>query len=177
MNARPKQSVAQELRDDLLRFVEQKFYAGEAVEFQKDTNRLLGWVILWPAGWFIGKGVTVPGPRYKQILCDILLDAVRFGNTSKVSYRPAWLKSVVQRHFACNGEKYYEEAKKTRTLAEHVLLTCGASRRGPDAVSDPVRELAAAVSLLNRSNAATRARLKSPETARQKTASNLEFNL
>jgi hypothetical protein len=146
---RPKQSLSQELLDDLLRFVRQKFYAesgDDAKCFAQDRARLLKWAILWPASWLNNRGLTLPGDRYKQILTTILLEAVRHGNTTKVNYRPAWLKAVIQRHFAIHGEEYLAEAKSARTMAEHILLTTGKLKVTPG--PDPVRELAAAASLL-----------------------------
>lgn len=150
---RPKQSVALELRDDLLRFIWQKFYAADpggdsvaARSFAQDRERLLAWVILWPAGWFIRRGVTVPGERYKQIFTSILLEAVRHGNTSKVKYRPAWLRYVIQSHFRIHGEDYYNEAKSARAQAEHALHVLGQIKTVP--TPDPIRDLAAANILL-----------------------------
>lgn len=158
---RPKQSVSQELLDDLLRFVRQKFYAdsGEDAKcFAQDRTRLLRWALLWPASWLDTRGVTLPGERYKQIVTHILMEAIRHGNTTKVKYRPAWLQAVIQRHFAMHGEEYLAEAKSARTMAEHVLLVTGKLKvaSGPD----PVRELAAAASLLVRANKAKKAQFK-----------------
>lgn len=158
---RPKQSLSQELLDDLLRFVRQKFYADskeDAICFAQDRTRLLRWALLWPASWLNSRGVTLPGERYKQIVTTILMDAVRHGNTTKVHYRPAWLKAVIQRHFAHKGEEYLAEAKSARVMAEHILLTTGKLKIAP--APDPVRELAAAASLLVRANKAKQASFK-----------------
>jgi hypothetical protein len=119
---RPGQITSQELRDDLLQFVRLKFYENDPIQFVKDQKHLLSWVILYPAGWLIGKGVTLPGERYKKILTDILLEAVRHGNTGRIRYTPAWLRQVIQSHFRAHGEEYYNEAKSARNLAEAVLL-------------------------------------------------------
>lgn len=136
---RIKQITSQELLDDLLRFVGQKFYPDDPRAFAQDKSRLLSWVILWPASWFNKRGVSVPGNRYKQIFTEILLQAVRLGNTSRIQYRPAWLKMVVQSHFAMHGEEYYGEAKSARALAENALLMVGkAAGRAPDPVEDLV---------------------------------------
>ncbi|HEV2329201.1 MAG TPA: hypothetical protein VGY56_10475 [Verrucomicrobiae bacterium] len=162
--------MAHDLRDSLLNLIRSKFYAesgDDAICFAQDEKRLLAWVILWPAGWLNGRGVTLSAERYKKIFTDIILDAVRFGNTSKVRYRPAWLKHVMQTHFAIHGEEYYTEAKNARAQAEHALLMLGKLQVRPEA--DPVRELAAAGALLARSKPAKRPRVK--ETA------NLEFKL
>lgn len=146
---RPKQITSQELRDDLLQFIRQKFYEADYVSFYKDTRLLLKWVVLWPASWFNKRGVTIPAARYKEILTGILMTAVRLGNTGAIRYRPAWLMKVVQSHFAIHGDEYYEAAKSIRNLAEHALLVAGkAAQRAPD----PVGELAAANRLLKPAN-------------------------
>src|SRR5215469_1781942 len=121
-DCRLKQTVAQDLRDDLLRLLWTKFHrddpGGDSVvarSFAQDRDRLLKWVILWPAAWLNNRGVTLPADRYKQIFSSIILEAVRHGNTSRIKYRPAWLKTVLQSHFRIHGEEYYNEAKSART--------------------------------------------------------------
>ena len=166
MNGRPKQTTSQELRDDLLQFIRVHFYEDDAVGFTKDHSRLLSWVVLWPASWFRSKGVTVPSDRYKEIVVNVLMQAVQLGNTGNIRYRPAWLMKVIQGHFAIHGDEYYDEAKSIRTLAEHALLIAGkAAVRAPD----PVGELAAASRLLKPAN---RRRLNA-----QKPGINMELKL
>ena len=106
-----RQSTPQELRDDLLAFLERKFYPTHHIAFLKDRTRLLDWVVLWPAKWFDDRGVTVPADRYKAIFMGVFLDGLRFGNTGNITYLPAWLAKVIQSHFAMHGEEYYEQAK------------------------------------------------------------------
>jgi hypothetical protein len=168
MNDRPKQPTPKELTDELLAFLERKFYPDEPVEFIKDRTRLLKWAVLWPASWLNAKGVTLPAARYKEIFLNIFMDALRFGATDKVRYRPAWLKMVIQSHFKHHGEKIYLEAKSARSLAEHVLLVAGRPASAPEA--DPVRELALANSLL-------RPTRKQGKLKGVKTTVNLELNL
>lgn len=168
---RPKQTVAHELRDDLLRQIWQKFYAPEgdpgSARFAQDRERLLKWVVLWPAGWLNSRGVTLPADRYKQIFSNIILEAVRHGNTSRIKYRPAWLKMVLQSHFRIHGEEYYTEAKSARAQAEHALLMLGQVKTAPE--PDPVRALAEAGALLARTKPAKRTGIKP--------SGNLEFIL
>lgn len=171
---RPKQTVAKDLMDDLLRFLWLKFYAADpggdsvaARAFAQDRTRLLSWVILWPARFMSGKGFTIPGERYKQIFTAIILEAIRYGNTSKVSYRPAWLQHVVQSHFRHHWEEYYAEAKSARAQAEHALHVLGQFPR--HAVPNPVDDLAVAAALL--------ARQKPAKKPRQKPAINDQLSL
>jgi hypothetical protein len=171
---RPKQSVAIQLRDDLLRLLWQKFYADDPAGpkeaarcFGQDRAKLLGWVILWPARFMSGKGFTVTGERYKSIFSNIIIEAVRHGNTSRLGYRPAWLKMVMQSHFKKHWEQYYDEAKGVRAQAEHALHVLGQLPRV--APPNPVEELAAAGALLARTKPAKKPRIKE--------AANLEFNL
>lgn len=156
---RPKQITSQELRDDLLRFVEQKFYPGEAVEFAKDHSRLLQWVILWPASWLNQRGVTLPADRYREIFTKVFMQAVQLGATDKIRYRPAYMKMVIQSHFKIHGEEYYAEAKSARSLAEHALLSVG---KVNVAAPDPVREMAKANGLLAASKTRRKASVKAP---------------
>jgi len=140
-----KQQTSEELRDDLLGFLQRKFYAGEAVAFAKDRRLLLKWVVLFPAGWLNERGVTLPPERYREVFMKVMLEALTCGNTGAIHYRPAWLAKVIQSHFAVHGEEIYEEAKSARALAEHAVFMLGKLRKEEP---DPVRELARAASLL-----------------------------
>lgn len=168
---RPKQTLSQDLLDDLLNFVRQKFYEGDFKSFAQDKRLLLKWAILYPAKWFNQRGVTMPGERYKKIFCDILLNALRMGNTGNITYRPAWLGKTVQSHFEHHGEEYYAEAKAARTLAEHALIVCGRSVAAGK--PDPVSDLARAAGLLEK---ATRGKKRVKKTG-SKQAVNLSLNL
>lgn len=141
---RPKQQTSQELRDELLGFLQRKFYQGDGVAFAKDRRRLLDWVVLWPACWLNERAVTVTADRYRSIFMAVLMEAVIHGS-EKVRYRPAWLRQVIQSHFAVHGDEYYEEAKSVRNLVENAVLMAG---RSVVAAPDPVRELATAKALL-----------------------------
>ncbi len=147
LNSRIPQPVSTELVDDLMHFIQTKFYPGKAVDFAKDTPNLHRWVVFWPAGWFTRRGVTVLGTEYKRILTSILLDALRFQKAEKITYLPAYLKMVVQSHFKHHGDELYQSAKNIRTLAENVLLV---AHKSPVAAPDPVREMAQAARLLKR---------------------------
>ena len=140
-----KQPTSQELLDALCEFIRRKFYPEHAVSFCKDRPRLLKWVVLYPAGWFNSRGVTVTPERYKAILEDILINALRFSEPSKVTYLPAYLRQVVQSHFRIHGEDYYAAAKAVRNLVEHAVIVAGHARVQ---ALDPVRELATAARLL-----------------------------
>ena len=141
---RPKQPTPKELTDGLLNLIRSKWYQGDAVSFAKDRSRLLSWVVLWPAGWLSSRGVTISTDRYREVLAKVILDAVVFG-TEKVRYRPAWLKQVVQSHFRLHGDEIYAAAKSVRTLVENTILLAG---RPSQATPDPIREMAAARSIL-----------------------------
>ena len=134
-----------ELRDDLLDFLERKFYSGHRIEFVKDRPRLLAWVVLWPAEWLDKRGVTIPLDRYREIFMKVFMDALRFGDTGNITYLPAWLAKIIQSHFACHGDEIYAEAKSLRTIVEHVLLVTGGAVNQP---ADPLRSLAQAARLI-----------------------------
>ena len=152
MKFRPKsapqtrpQPTSEALRNDLLDFLQRKFYQGHPVAFAKDRKRLLDWVVLWPAKWLNERGITLPGDRYREIFMAVFMDGLRFGNTGNITYLPAWLAKVIQSHFDHHGEEIYDRAKSIRSLADHVMHSLG--RLTPHA-PDPVRHLAAAARLL-----------------------------
>lgn len=149
---RPKRPVlppptSQELRDQLLDFIRRKFYnqAGDEKAFAQDRSRLLAWVVLWPAWYLKGRYGTTIGPDvYREIFFKVMFEADAH-RSDRLSYRPAWLRHVIQTHWKIHGEEYYQQAKNVRILAEHTLLMVGkAAQPGPD----PVSELAAACALL-----------------------------
>lgn len=146
---RPRQVTSSELRDSLLDFLRAKFYPEQAhwVTFQKDTPRLLAWVVLWPAKWLDERGVTLPVERYRELVVNALLEGLRHGDTGGIKYLPAWLGRVVQSHFAHNEEAIYAEAKAVRAKVEGAwgLIEAAARVSRPP---DPVREMAAAAALL-----------------------------
>jgi hypothetical protein len=143
---RIKQPTPIELRDDCLNFLRRKFYnqPGDDKCFAQDRSRLLAWVVLWPASWLNGKGVTIHGDAYRKIFMAVFMQASAYVQ-SKVKYRPAYLRQVIQSHFKIHGEEYYEEAKSVRNQVESIMLLMG---KTPQAEPDPVRELAAARALV-----------------------------
>jgi hypothetical protein len=144
-NQRAKQPTPKELTDDLLGFLQRKFYDGDPKCFAQDRSLLLAWAVLWPASWLNGKGVSLPTERYRQIFMAVFMDSIVHG-TSKIKYRPAWLKQVIQSHFRIHGDEIYAEAKSARTLVENALaLGCNAPVA---ARPDPIRELALAHALV-----------------------------
>jgi hypothetical protein len=148
---RIKQPTPVELTDSCLQLLRSKFYtaAGDEKCFQQDRKRLLAWVVLWPATWLNSKGVTIHGDAYREIFVKVFLQAAAHV-TSKVKYRPAYLRQVLQSHFRIHGEDYYDQAKATRNVIEQTMVALGQAR---PAVADPVRELAAARDILTASKA------------------------
>ena len=150
VQARAKQPVAAEIKDNICDFISRHYYPGDRVRFLKDRTFLLREVVLWPAKWFDGRGVTVPGQRYQDLMISggkppgILMDALRYGEPPK--YPPAYLMACVQRHFDVHGESLYEEAKAVTWTIDRVLS--GLRAKGETTQPDPVRELARAASLL-----------------------------
>jgi len=144
--ARPilKQPTPQELTDACLGLLRSKFYAGDERGFFQDRRLLLKWVVLFPASWLNARGVTIHGDRYREIFFAVFLQAAA-NVQSKVKYRPAYLRQVIQSHFRIHGEDYYEAAKTTRNLAEQTLQLLG---KAAPAAADPVRDLALAAKLI-----------------------------
>lgn len=147
---RSKQPTPVELRDACLDFLRRKFYTspGDAKCFAQDRSQLLGWVVLWPASWLNARGVTIHGDAYREIFMKVFMQAAAHVD-SKVKYRPAHRRQVIQSHFKIHGEDYYEEAKSVRNQVEAIMLLVG--KAGPKE-ADPVRELAAARDILNATN-------------------------
>lgn len=140
-----KQPTPKELTDALLDLLDRKFYAGDDRKFAQDRSRLLAWVVLWPASWFNARGVTIHGDAYRDIFTEVILQADSH-RSERIKYRPAWLKMVLQSHFAMHGEEYYQKAKSMRTLADQTLLIAG--QAAPSPAADPIREMALANKLI-----------------------------
>ena len=140
-----RQQTSQELRDELLRFIQVHFYPSNPLQFAKDRPRLLEWVVLKVARWLDIRSVTVTPERYLEIVRDrILMPALQHGSTGQISYLPAWLGKVVDSHMAVHGEDYYYAAKTARDATQGAL----AIARAGIGQSDPIRDLAAAARLL-----------------------------
>lgn len=141
---RPRQPTPKELTDSCLGILRAKFYQGDDKSFFQDRSHLLRWVVLWPASWLNKKGVTIHGDKYRDIFNKVFLNAAAHVQ-SKVKYRPAYLRQVIQSHFAIHGEEYYDDAKSVRNLVEATMLAVG---RPLAQEADPVKELAAARDIL-----------------------------
>jgi len=141
-----KQPTSPEIVEELLRFIQSKWYVGDPINFTKDRPRLLEWVVLKLAVYLEDRAVTVPAARYLEIVRDvILMEAVQFGRVEEIKYRPAWLGKVVELHLDHHGEEYYAEGKSLRSHIESALLLAG---KPSQAAPDPVRDLARASTLL-----------------------------
>ena len=141
-----KQPLSEELTATLLDFLRRKFYTepGDDKRFFQDHTRLLGWVVLWPAAWLNGRGVTLHGDAYREMFFKVFFQAAAHME-SKARYRPAYLRHVIQSHFKIHGEEYLAEGKNIRNIADHLLLIAGQARKP---APDPVREMANARQIL-----------------------------
>ncbi len=154
-STRPTQRTltSTDLRDELLGFIRGKFYSGDTVGFSKDRRRLLDWVVLEPARWLDERGVTISADSYRSLFLDqrsgVLLEAIRHGATDEIRYRPAWLRQVIQSHLRIHGDELYQAAKSAAVAIENALSLAG--RMTGVRPPDPVREMAAAASLLRSS--------------------------
>jgi hypothetical protein len=141
-----KQPTPKELTDVCLEFLRRKFYTepGDDKKFQQDRRLLLSWVVLWPASWLNSRGVTLHGDAYREIFMQVFMQASAHLQ-SKVKYRPAYLRQVIQSHFKIHGEEYYDQAKSVRRMAEHALMVAGQARQ---IAPDPIKEMASARAIL-----------------------------
>jgi hypothetical protein len=147
-----KPPTSQELLQDLLDFLQRKFYPDRPKAFAQDRRRLLDWVILWPAKWLDERGVTIPATQYKDLFFRVFMDGLRFGNTGNVTYLPAWLAKVIQSHFVHHGDEIYQQAKSVRTMTENAMVLAGRLVVKNESISDPVRDLANAALLLKKTS-------------------------
>jgi hypothetical protein len=153
--SRPRQSVAVEIRNDLLNAIRHQFYGdAPAKQFHQDKRFLLNNVVLWPAGYLDRRGVTLPPARYKAILLDVFNGIKAHGQTGAIKYWPGYLMQCVQSHFRIHGEEYYEEGKSLRASLDKII------RKAPAIpTADPIRVLAEARNDLLKSS---RTRRKAP---------------
>jgi hypothetical protein len=137
---RPRQTLAVEIRDDLLQVIRNQFYQdAPAGAFQKDRKFLLSRVVLWPAGYLDSRGVTLPPARYKAILLEVFNGIKQHGQTGAIKYWPGYLMHCVQTHFRIHGEEYYEEGKSLRLSLDKTL-----KKAASIPTADPVRVMAEA---------------------------------
>ena len=167
---RLRQPTPRELTDSCLLLLKSKFYTGPGDDkcFAQDRAKLLSWVVLWPASWLNGKGVTIHGDAYREIFVKVFIQAAAHVQ-SKVKYRPAYLRQVIQSHFAIHGEDYYDAAKAVRNQVDQAMMLAGQPRT---AAPDPVRDLALARQLL-----APKKKTKTVLKSSFKEPVNLEFKL
>ncbi|HEV2692409.1 MAG TPA: hypothetical protein VG347_05885 [Verrucomicrobiae bacterium] len=139
------QPTPEELTDSCLHILRSKFYQGDDKCFYQDRALLLKWVVLYPARLLNKQGVTLHGDQYREIFHKVVIQAAAFV-TSKVKFRPAYLRQVIQSHFKIHGEEYYDQAKAVRNLADQALIVLGTLR---PPMPDPVQEMAKAADILS----------------------------
>lgn len=139
-----KQPTPQELTDSCLGLLRSKFYAGDDKGFFQERRDLLREVVLYPAAWLDNRGITIHGDDYRRIFHEVFIQAAAHV-TSKIKYRPAYLRQVIQSHLRLHGEKYYDDAKATRNTVEHALNLLGQIK---PVEADPVRQLSTARDIL-----------------------------
>jgi hypothetical protein len=153
-DSRPKQELPADIMDDLLGAVHRQFcpdLQGKAWFTQVGFFRR---VLTWPASWLDRRGVSLPPARYKEILLGVFNEIKGHGNTSVVKRWPGYLLRCLQSHFSHQGDRYYEEGKSIRALADRALLSYVKSPGAEPQPEDPIRTLAAAHRLLSRKPAA-----------------------
>ena len=122
---RPRQDVPGEVIGRLLGLVRGQF-CGELTDKEWFQHRrfVQAKVLLWPAGFMVGKGFTLPVARYETIMRGIFAEIKQHGQTGAVRYWPGYLMKCVQDHWRHHWEEYYQEAKSARSLAESMLVAC-----------------------------------------------------
>jgi hypothetical protein len=144
-----KQPMPEELLGQCLSFLQRKFYENHADSFAQDRQRLLKWVVLWPAKWLDERGVSLPLNRYRDIFMAVFMDAAMFQAQTKINYLPAYLRVVLEKHFAHHGEDYYDEAKSIRAQVDTALqIAVKIGKPVAQAAPDPIRDLARAARLV-----------------------------
>jgi hypothetical protein len=115
-----------------------KFYPDNEKGFYQERSLLLR-AITHPAHWLKDRGVSLPEAKLEAILNEILRGIMHHGDTGKIGYFSAYLLKAVQAHMKHQGDRYYDEAKALRNIAESALseLTKKQRDRRPDAL-DPV---------------------------------------
>jgi hypothetical protein len=140
---RPKQELPAQIVADLMGAIRGAFYGDLPAKcWYVDQHFIRRNVVAWPASWLIGKGVTLPPQRYKEIVMGVLTTIKQHGNTGEVKYWPRYLMHCLQMHFKIHGDEIYGEGKAMRTRVENVMLAAKAGAAKPPV--DPIEVIAAA---------------------------------
>lgn len=134
-----KQKLPDEVVGELLGLIRNQFCPDmpDTIWFRDNAPFIKARVILWPASFMVGKGFTVPGERYLEILRGIIRGIQQHGQTANIKHWPRYLAVCVQRHFQKHWEEYYNEAKSAAALTDAAILGLKALKRdsAPDGVS------------------------------------------
>ncbi len=162
---KPTQDTPADLVNDLMQAVRSGFYENAGDQWFKDQAFLRRNVVLWPAGFVVGKGFSMTPERYKGVMLEIFQDIKRHGKTGAVKFWPGYLMKCVQDHFKIHWDEYYQEAKSLRMKLDQAMFAARSAteaQRGPDLVE---------------SMAAAHSALKAAKKAKQKPASDLQKSL
>lgn len=110
--------------EELLRAVQQRFYATQPPShFPRDRRRLL-YALSWPATWLEHRGLTCSAARYRALVADRLVDIAAHGDPARYgAYFPAYLLKCLQDWFQHHGDELYEELKHIRNCLDQVLAS------------------------------------------------------
>lgn len=143
---RPVQDTPEEIITDILGVIRGQFYPdADAKTWGQQVGFIRRHVVLWPASWLNGKGVSLPPDRYKGLILGVLMDIKRHGNTGAVKFWPGYMKHCLQEHFKHHGDEIYDEAKSIRTVLEQAMLA--AKKAQGSKAPDPVELMAQAYRL------------------------------
>ncbi len=127
---------------ELLAEIGRLFYAqNDGARWLKHQPALL-LALTWQAGWLTQRAITLPLPRYRAVMMEIIAGIAEHGDVAKIEYFPAYFLRCVQLWFVHNGEEVYERQKSIRNVIDRTLLHGAAGRAGP--APDPIEALAAA---------------------------------
>jgi hypothetical protein len=133
--------------EQMLKNIKDQFYGDNEKEFYQDRQILMK-SLVEPAQYLNSRGVRISLERQREILLDIFMTIKRHGNTAKVHRFSAYLLHCVQSHLLHQGDKYYDEGKRTRDAISDVMFGLKQKSEAPADPGGSVDQLAALSALL-----------------------------
>lgn len=82
-------------------------------------------VVTYPAAWLNKRGLFVSPERYRELFLELLQDIKRNAR-AEMKFPPAYLLKSVQDHMRFNADRYNNEGKDARSLADRALALAAA---------------------------------------------------
>jgi hypothetical protein len=144
---RPSISVSEQFMADMVPMIRRQFCPKWDDKAWNSHLWIVQRAVTYPAAWLNKRGLFVSAERYRELFLELLQDIKRNAR-EEMKFPPGYLLHCIQQHMRFNADRYNNEGKDARSIAERTLATAQA-RSGRDP-GELVKTLAEASRLIQK---------------------------